>query len=513
MSSILSSVEGGVIGVAVGEGAAAAVEPIVEPAKQEVWDKNRYRILDPSTLAELVVQAITTFDAAAGQAHRHGFDDNKFRAMVEASFRAPGTPEALELWRRGRITKDQMRHALHKAGLETQWIEPVLELFGERLDPAVIANAIQQGFLANDGVLPVATPPDPNWTRTDGPFAVPVEQVTLHDADGAVVTPAQEAEASGVSFNRLKVEAELSGNPPGEETLLDMWRRGMIDADGYATGLREGRTKTKWTAALSARFWQLLPPGVLVRLRLKGWIEDPEYRARMNLHGYRDAQAEDWFLAEGRPAAPQQMATAVARGVVGPDGVAMNEAQFVKGIRESDIRPEWAQMLWGIRYAYPPLFQITRLVQAGAIDAATGADWMVKNRAAPEVVDALRRYWTGGTGTTADPHVGRAQSQLWTTTHRSYLAGESDDATARARLADLLIAAAAQDQILALWQAERDLHRRQLTPAQIKKAWQKMSRNYATGAAWTRDDAISALVARGYSVTEANDFLDIPSGR
>ncbi len=35
-------------------------------------------------------------------------------------------------------------------------------------------------------------------------------------------------------------------------------------------------------------------------------------------------------------------------------------------------------MLWESRYLYPPLFQITRLVQGGVIDAETGREWAVK---------------------------------------------------------------------------------------------------------------------------------------
>jgi hypothetical protein len=54
------------------------------------------------------------------------------------------------------------------------------------------------------------------------------------------------------------------------------------------------------------------------------------------------------------------------------------------------------------------------------------------------------------------------------------------------------------------------LIRRQLTPAQIKKAYLKAARNAATGAPWTRDEAIAALISEGYSIQTANDYLDIP---
>jgi hypothetical protein len=204
------------------------------------------------------------------------------------------------------------------------------------------------------------------------------------------------------------------------------------------------------------------------------------------------------------------MATAAARGIDGPDGVPMNREQFLKGIAESDIRPEWGPMLWESRFLYPPLFQLTRLVQGGAISADTAAEWARKDRYPPEVVTALHSYWTQ-TGTSgADPHVARAETQLWSALHRSFVARETNVTQARANMTTLGIPRDDQTTILNLWQAERDLIRRQLTPAQIKKAFNKMARNAATGAPWTRPEAIDALVSEGYSVQTANDYLDIP---
>ena len=165
-------------------------------------------------------------------------------------------------------------------------------------------------------------------------------------------------------------------------------------------------------------------------------------------------------------------------------------------------------MLWESRFLYPPLFQLTRLVQAGAIDADTAREWAVKDRYPPEVVNALHAYWTAPSAAKADTHLGKAQTQLWTTTHRSYLSGESDDATATAALQAAGVTAATAPAVLALWQHERDLVRKQLTPAQVKKAWAKVVRNEATGAAWTRDDAIAELIQRGYTHADATTYLD-----
>src|SRR5205823_15031670 len=138
--------------------------------------------------------------------------------------------------------------------------------------------------------------------------------------------------------------------------------------------------------------------------------------------------------------------------------------------------------LWDIRYAYPAVFQVNRLVLGKAITPDVGRDWLEKQRYAPEVLDAFTQFWTASVGDTAvpaDPWVTQAFSQLWGTTHRTFIASESNEDDATARFTAIGIAPDAQPYILELWRLERELIRKQLTPAQIKKAYAKLSKNYA----------------------------------
>jgi hypothetical protein len=89
------------------------------------------------------------------------------------------------------------------------------------------------------------------------------------------------------------------------------------------------------------------------------------------------------------------------------------------------------------------------------------------------------------------------------------VAEETDDATATTTLGTLGVAAGAIPEVLALWQAERALIRKQLTPAQVKKAYRGAVVNPDTGTAWTRDDAMAALLDRGYSSSDATTFLEL----
>jgi hypothetical protein len=113
-------------------------------------------------------------------------------------------------------------------------------------------------------------------------------------------------------------------------------------------------------------------------------------------------------------------------------------------------------------------------------------------------VTALEKSWSGG-GTSADPHVTKAQNQLWTATHSSYVKDRSTDAEAQSTLGTLGVAATAIPAVLRLWQAERALVRAGLTAAQIKKAYSE--------ATFTQPEAVARLVELGWSAADAGVYL------
>jgi hypothetical protein len=461
------------------EGAAfalgVAVGPVLAPAVRELentaWSTYTTRPLSPGDAAEIVAEDVALQPWGEAEASLTGVDAERFDKLMQAVRNAPDLGSAFELWRRGLVDDGDFEHALRKARLEPRWIEPLKALKQVLLSPADLAMMRQQGFID------------------------PARQYS-------------ESALQGVDQERADLLYEVSGLPPGIETALEMLRRSIITEAEFAQIVREGHTKTKYTDELLALRHPVLSATQAATLRLKGWISAETSYELGALTGYTQEEMDRIYLSMGRPAAPGQMWTAAARGVDGPDGTPMDEAQFLKGIRESDIRPEWGPMLWRIRYLYPSLFQLTRLVTSGAIDAATGAEWARKARYAPEVVTALHDSWAGTATTKGDPHLAKAETQLWNRTHSSFLAYESDEATVTATLPLAGVAASAIPAVLERWTAERALIRKTLTPAQIKKAYKDVAPNAETGAAWTRDDAIAALIKLGYTGTGAENLLD-----
>ncbi len=125
----------------------------------------------------------------------------------------------------------------------------------------------------------------------------------------------------------------------------------------------------------------------------------------------------------------------------------------------------------------------------------------------PSFAQTVSTAWTTGTAAT-DSHTGKAQTQLWTTTHKSYVAREITDATATQALTAAGVSTGAIPGVLNLWQAERDLIRKQLSPTQIRKALNQSDFNPATGQPWTQADAMQALLDRGYDQNDATVFLE-----
>ncbi len=499
MPSIFGKFFGNTVSEAAGFAAGVAVSPILHPAvrdlENEANSKHPSKVLDAGTAAAIVAEDVEQRDWGASEAEQTGINGDRFAALLGEALNAPGLGELYAAWRRDLIDDATFEHGLRKAKLEPRWDEPLKALKAQRLAPAQIALGIVRSLLADPGFMPV--------TLDTSGGKVPAYGVSKIDAE-------TEAQAAGIDPERLRIMVGEIGLPMPPDAAAGAVFRNIIERADFNRAVLEGDTRPEWADAIFEHARQI--PGVAdyVNAHIRGWIDADAMHAGAARHGMSAADVDLLYLRTGRPAAPGQMATAAARGIDGPDGKPMDRPQFLKGIAESDIRPEWGPMLWESRFLYPPLFQITRLVQANAITAETARDWAVKDRYPPEVVAPLYEYWSQPTASAADTNVKKAQTQLWSTLHRSYIAAETDETQALATLDVLGVPKAAQSEIIGLWENERQLIRRRLTPAQIKKAYAKAAVNPATSQAWTLDEAHAALMELGYSSEQAQAFLNLP---
>jgi hypothetical protein len=468
--------------------------------------------VDPYFLAMGVAQGQMPHDAAQTMATHNGISEDNFDHMVDIANVGPGATYAFELWRRDIIDAAGFDRALKRMGLEAEWITDLEKIKNVLLSPAQIANAVQQGHMPNDGLLPQIDPTIPFPTGYTQPPApddaqpshVPLTQIPLD--------PVTEAEHQGITKERMQIEANLAGLPPGPEALLQMWNRNLIDQDSVDAGIREGHMKTKWAHAFKRMRWAVLSGPEYAGLWLRGWITQDEAEKGGALTGHTPEQMHLLYQNRGRPVSPIQALTALVRKSPSPRGVdypnhagPFSEADFDLAIKRSDIRTEYIPTLRELLYAYPSLFQLNRLVAAGAIDADTARDWAVKDRYAPEVVTTLHTYWQGLTGTTttgASARVKAAQTTAITEVRNAFLIGQADETTARGWLAQIGVEQADIDGMLPVWSVMLAIPQKGLTAPQIKKAYQNLP------AQWPRQRALDELQLLGLTPDDAATILD-----
>lgn len=431
------------LGVGVGGAATAALEPLIEPGKQAAWNAHANKVLDPGLLAALVAKGGVDLGVAQVQARRSGLGADKLNQLVYLAQTAPDVAVALELWRRGKISPAQVDHALNKAGLEYQYWEPLKELFVERLGAPVIALAIVRGIMKDPGFLPVGPP------ATEGNVkAFPVSPLD----------PLAEATAVGVDRDRLFVETAIAGRPAAPDLAARATFRGILEKVDYQRAIAEGDIRNEWAEAIFEASRQILSAHDYAELQLRGFLTAAQRNAGAALHGMTAADAELLYNMLGRSISVHQVVTGEARGGVFEGPSAQIPPSRLQSLQRSNIRPEYFNLADANRYSYPSAFFFRLLLTSGALTADQGYQRFLELGWPPdlarEIADALA---PGGGAAKVDPHVAKADSQLWTALHKAYVKTGVDRATVESAMTVLVESVADREIIFERWDTERTI--------------------------------------------------------
>ena len=492
---------------ALGTAVGPALRPAVRELVNEAWKTYPTMPLGVGDLAHGVSSGQIEREWATEEAANSGVNGDRFARLVKAFDTGPGVAQAFNLWRRGILDEAGFRRALKREELEPEWIDALVSARYVLLAPADLAAMRQRGYIDAD----------------------------YHHA---------EAGKQGITPERADLMFENSGLPPGYGELAQMLHRGIITRAEFVQAIREANTKVKYTDELLALTDPILSPIQAATLRLKGWITAEQSYELGALSGYSREQMDRLYLMQGRPMAPVQMYNAWAREAPGPQGGTFDKEDFLRAVKQSDIRPEYGETLWAIRWAYPSLFQLRRLAEDGTLSRAELLDILHKERYQPDLAQKIVDGWLAGTGTTSK---GLTAADLATEyearwlTRPQYIAGlkeigysqanaerkaDAEDSRrtrlTRDRRIDLIgrryiahgigrdravaeltaaeVPARVRDTLLPEWDAMRAITPDALTAAQIKKAFAK--------AFMTRPEAIDRLEAKGYEERDAEIYLD-----
>lgn len=451
------------VGVGVGGAVGGAIEPRLREIQNVAWRRFKSMPLDALVAAALVASGERTMEWGKNEALNTGIDHDRFEALVDDIDTAPDLGTLLTLLRRGFIDEGDFVEGAKKGTIEDKWIPALAQLRNVPLSADELANARQQGFIG-DGVQ------------------------------------LDRAELLGLSRANAEIQFQLAGNPPGPMDGLTMLRRGIIDEATYVQIVREGRTKTKYTDAFLALRQQILTATQWVNAWLRGHATEAQAKAGGAEQGYSAEQMDLLYQSAGRPATTRQVHIGYARGATLP-GAANEREAFSRSVKQSNLRPEYEDLLWEGRFTYPSAFVIRGLAQQGTFDEATTRTILVESGWKPEWAELAAADWAGTT--TAGPGqkwADRARSRVFTEAWNDFLDPDADEGNFREALTAVGATGAEQDTIVNLATRSRSLSRKELTQAQVLKLYRRVI--------WPREQAQAWLEDSGMTADDASNLLD-----
>jgi hypothetical protein len=468
LGSISGFLDKYLFGYALGTAAGPSLRPFVQELANLGWEENAILPMHPSIAAPAVAEGVWDMDNAKLWARRYGVDSTRFEHMVEAEYTAPDTSHLYEMWRRNLITEADFEHGLRKARFESRWDAHLKALRQVLLTPAELAAARVKGH---------------------------IDQTRQY----------QESALQGVDNERAEILYQTTGNPPGPETLMDMWNRSIIGAGKFHDGILQGNIRPEWEDELALLRHRLLTPAEIVNQHLRGWRSYTWMEERLADHGFDAADAKDLFEGQGRPISFHQVFIGERRGGVynGPTG-AIDDA-FLKSLQESNIRPEWYNLAWAQRHSYPSAFVLRALVQSGDLSELEGYNILLRIGWPEALAKTVAARWAGagadGAGAVS-ARVKTAVTSAITEIRAAYLVEQATADQVRGWLGQLDVDTADQDGLLKVWDVMKQVPQRSLTVAQIRKAY----KSAVDG--WDRNRAVEELALLGLTLDDANTLLD-----
>lgn len=477
---------------ALGEAAAPAIRPFAQTLTNDAWALHAVLPPDVYQLAAGVAQGQIPLGQAQTWANQQGISNDAFAALVNAANTGPALGYAYQAWRRGQLSDADFQTALTRQAIEPQWFSALEDLKHDRLDLGALATAVHRGIMEDAGLLVTPVPA--------GSGNVPRIPVSPLDT-------LAEFAAQGIDPERARVLVADTGLPLSLGEMLQLYNRGQVTATDVKVSIAESNVRNEYMDVALDLARRLLTPHEYAESELRGINTRAEAQAGASLSGLNDADYVTLFELLGRPLNVHELTTGLARGGTFGGDYSSVPQPYQDAIRRSAIRPEYADLAYANRYTYPSAFVLRSLAQAGDLGGQQAVAQVLEEIGwKPSFATQVSTAWTQGSSS-GDAHVAKAQTQVWTATHKAYVDFLISDATATTALEAAGVAAAGVPAVLALWQAERNLVRASLSAAQIKKAWVEQIPDPALGRPWTEDEAVARLVDLGYTQDDARILL------
>lgn len=441
---------------------------------------------------------------AAREARRGDIDQHRFDALTELNRSRPSPPDIGTLLNRGVVDEPGARALMRALGFGPSDVEHMLTLAKVPLTPQEAAQAWARNLVSAELVR----------------FAARAQGLTNEDAD---------------------VLMGLAGEPPDTTSAILAWRRGIITEEDVDRAIVQGPIRNEWIPVIKALQEEPLPPTEAASAVVQGHLSAAQGQAKAALSGI---SAEDFRVItenSGIPPGIEFAAEAVNRGLLSEDDW---EAMFL----ESRIKNKYIPLMRAMRENLPPAETARIAYRLGvasrdwALDILAGhgfsrpnAEVMLnledararegtKDLTRAQVIDLFEdgiieeeqaaamlaelgydQIEVGWQMALAQGRVvKRFVNALVTRVRAAYVSGVMDAETAATTLDQAGVGPVQRDQLLAIWDLEKEALSASLTAAQIVSAVKKGFLD--------RGEGMSRLVAKGYTEEDADILIKLSVG-
>lgn len=273
------------------------LQPVIEDVQHYVNDLFQSGIFDPDVAAQLQAKGLITDAQGRSEAAGGNLDGDHYDTMVDAAQERPAVGQVIDAWLKDLVTEADVDAALQHHTIPQFWWGPIKALSRLFLSPADLALANLRGEMDTTTMLGYA-------------------------------------KQLGMDANDMQVLINNTGEPPGIQEMLFLWRRQLISKDRLERAIRQSRVRDEWIDAVELLAHEPMSTADAARAVVEGYMSPDEGAVIADQNGLDAAHWPLILESWGRPLSHEQMLTLMHRGQATRD-------QVVQAMKESDIKDKY----------------------------------------------------------------------------------------------------------------------------------------------------------------------------
>lgn len=504
----LSMIVGAGASVALGGGLSALFSNLFAKPVRGYNSLNPNLQPDVGTVAQLDAKGLIGHSAGTFAARGDGFDATWYDRLVGLNAQYPSPETIIQLVQRGYITENTAENWLNVQGVQPGVSASFLRLQRTLLSPADAALAEVRGHLP-------------------------------HKAAAGI------AEEAGITGHDYGVLRDNTAQPLTLTAVVELWRRGAVSEADLERAIHESTVDDSWTDAIKQLGIVPPSPDIALQAYLEGQVPEAEARRRYKEGGGDPSWFDSDYDTRGSAPSPVELGDMANRGIIPWNGQGPKATTFQQGFLEGPWRNKWRGPMRKLAEYLPPPRTVTAMYHEGSLTRKEANDLLVKqgltahlaaaytqsgsnqktagqrDLAVSTIMDLYRDQAIGKQdakgfltdlgydGDEADfillvsdlRRVQRYTETAIRTIHTQYTNHSITQLNASDKLDHLGVPSGQRDQLLQLWDLERQARVETLTATQIRQAFEHDL--------ISRDDAVQRLVNKGYSRGDAGIFVQL----